>query len=211
MGALSNSEGDKGKGRLALERPVEAWHLEWGTPHLTKSLRTLCQKAEYLAQERISWYRRKKEAKRRWSLALRIIALFVGIAGGMCPLLGGAVGGIRLERLGYALLGLAGGLVLFDKLFGLSSSWMRFMAAAQEIERLHDAFVMEWSESAIAYAEEDGRAEVTHSIELLRQFIDSVHMVVKQEMDAWIVEFQSNLTSLERSTRVGAAGKTLSP
>lgn len=169
-----------------------------------EALESLRQEAEVLVQGKMDWYLRKKESKKWLSLWLRCAAIIFGIAGGLCPLVGGSVRGIELFRLGYVLLGVAGGLVLFDTLFGVSSSWMRYMAAAQRIERARDRFRLQW----MALSNRSGGDVADRQDEMvarLERFVDDIHGIVEDETDAWIAEFQKGISRLERNIRDGRA------
>jgi hypothetical protein len=95
-------------------------------------------------------------------------------------------------------LAAAAALVVFDKLFGLSSSWMRFMSALQELERILDVFRLHWGIQAAALEEEYEIEKSTDALRLILGFIEEIHGVVKQETDLWMNEFQSGLIVLER-------------
>lgn len=190
------------------ERPkVSA--IGWGDEEAGETLRFLADEAEALARGKIAWYLRKKEAKKRLSLWLRASAIILAVAGGVCPLIGGSIGGIQFIRLGYVLLGAGAGLTLFDSLFGASSSWMRFVSAAQQLEWAVDRFRMTWSTSLAQVA--DGRfssEEKVKTLSLLSAFVNEIHSIVADETNVWIGEFQSGLARLERNVRDGGTSSS---
>jgi hypothetical protein len=174
-----------------------------GSGHATamEVLESLKREAEALAEGKIDWYRRKKEAKKRLSQWLRAVAIVVAVAGGVCPLVGGIVGGLEFVKLGYVLLAVAGGFVLFDTLFGVSSSWMRYMSSAQRIERVRDSFRLEWAGRMAIASSGGGDDSQIELLALLTRFVDDVHAIIREETDRWVGEFQGNVARLERSIR----------
>jgi len=111
---------------------------------ISSDIRTLYEYAITAAYKNINWYRTKKKLKQQLSHLIRCTALFLLILGSLCPLLP-QENRFDVSRYGYVLLAAGGSLILFDKLFGLSSSWMRFMAAAEELEALLDVFRVDWA------------------------------------------------------------------
>ncbi|MBM0230579.1 SLATT domain-containing protein [Micromonospora sp. STR1_7] len=83
--------------------------------------------AEASAEAAIRWYLWRKTSRSRWSKACRGLAILFGVGGGLVPLLHAANAGMPAPEWGFVLLASAGGFLLADRLFGFSSSWMRFM------------------------------------------------------------------------------------
>src|SRR5260221_8691639 len=122
--------------------------LRWDAANLDSSMAQCFHYAEHLVDEKIGWYRSKKRSKQLYSKLLRAFAILFGVAGGICPVIG-TVGRADFAKTGYIFLGVAGGFVLFDKLFGISSGWMRFMMAASQLEYARDLLLIDWAETLI--------------------------------------------------------------
>jgi hypothetical protein len=92
------------------------------------------------------------------------------------------------------LLAAGGGLVLFDKLFGVSSAWMRFMSTAQELEAQLDVFRVEWSaHAAVAPKREQPEVSADPRFELIAKFLINVHAAVGRETNEWRTEFNKSI------------------
>ena len=153
---------------------------------------------EDVAQELIHWYDRKSRPRRAVSRLLRVVAVGLGILGGLCPLLGD-VGGIDFGRFGYVLLALAGGLFVFDKLFGFSTSWMRFTTAEMELREELDAFRVDWlALESLGTGSASPEQPLKLYFELSRNFVRTAHGIARKETELWIKEFGSSLERIEK-------------
>jgi hypothetical protein len=170
----------------------------------------LCMLYDYAvaaAGRNISWYRTKKKPTQRLCLFVRCAALLLAIVGGLCPLLPK----LDASRYGYILLAAGGGLLLFDKLFGLSSSWMRFMAAAQEIEALLDEFRVDWASEKSKLTTPATTSDGDPRYQLIRDFLVGMHAIIQRETNEWKAEFQKGVVHFEtllRQQSEGAGGKS---
>jgi hypothetical protein len=101
---------------------------------------------ESFAAEQTAWYMANRVVRQIASLGIRFISLLFIFLGGICPLLPKDNPHLPAPdlQLGYFLIAIGGGLLLFDRLFGISAAWMRFIIAAFEIDSLLDAFRMRW-------------------------------------------------------------------
>jgi hypothetical protein len=168
----------------------------------------LCMLYDYAvaaAGRNINWYRTKKKPTQRLCLFVRCAALFLAIVGGLCPLLP-ELGKIDASRYGYILLAAGGGLLLFDKLFGLSSSWMRFMAAAQEIEALVDAFRVDWASEKSKLNTPATTSDGDPRYQLIRDFLVNMHAIIERETNEWKAEFQKGVVHFETLLRQQSEG-----
>jgi len=173
--------------------------LSGATDQREQSLEYLFNGATTMAESKMRWYLSKKRAKKRASLILRAAAIMLASGGGLCPLLQGTIADIDFKSLGYLLLAAAAAMAVFDRLFGLSSSWMRFMQAAQSIERELDLFRLQWALQSVTQTAGSSDAYMHHRLALLKDFVEDVHQIVQSETDLWLDEFRSNLTHMERA------------
>jgi hypothetical protein len=107
--------------------------------------------AEARTVETIIWYLRDKRGKRWESRLLRAAAVVFAVAGGVLPLVSGSTEGIN-PNLGYIFLAVAAGCVAFDHFFGLSSGWMRDVAALEALQGRLARFHMHWAKWQAARA-----------------------------------------------------------
>jgi hypothetical protein len=150
---------------------------------------------ESLAAEQSAWYMRNRVVRQVASLWIRFFSLLFLFLGGLCPLLpkDTLIAGSPVLPWGYVLIGIGGGLLLFDRLFGISSSWMRFIWTAFEIEALLDEFRILWMKSQLEA--EDAKSSETFQalVAAAEDTIKRIHMIVLLETSAWRAEFQSNI------------------
>jgi len=167
-----------------------------------ESLEGLFRLLEARAIQAADWYLQEKKSKARWSRGLRFLAIVLASAGGLVPLM--ALGGIGHlnPAVGYLLLGGAAATVAFDRLFGFSSAWMRYMTTAMTLERLLVEFQLEWARSRALAADAD---EVAKQFDVLDRFGSAVASAVEEETVVWASEFGTNIHGFE--TRVSDHSK----
>jgi len=194
--------------------PVDVDFPKWDNTDPEASLDRVYQWAVAKTRAHIDWYDKKKGPIRRRSRVLRFLAISLATAGALCPLLDAAGlpaavgGGIALGQWGYVLLAAAAGVFAFDKYFGLSTGWMRFIVTQMSIERALQEFQCDW---AIMYAKQSEQElreiNVPAMLQRIKDFIAQVEGLMKQETDAWVVEFQSNITELNKLLKAKAETK----
>ena len=189
---------DLGAGRLnAVSRA------DWADPDAV--LVDLYRQAEGKAIEAIDWYLREKTGKKRASRYLRAVAIVLASAGGMFPLFAlAAPAAVPSAAWGYVLLALAAACVAFDRFFGVSSGWMRYMIAAQRLQGRLDRFQYEWTAICADAANGGGALTIADRLELLKAFSTDVGDLVMRETVEWEQEFRSNLSRLEAEAAVSA-------
>jgi hypothetical protein len=96
---------------------------------------------------------------------------------------------------GYLLIGIGGGLMLFDRLFGISASWMRFISASLEIEALLDEFRMRWLRAQLEAEEPQSPDTFQALIAAAADAIEGIHALALLETRAWRAEFQSGIAA----------------
>jgi len=182
--------------------------------------------AEARTVETITWYLRDKRGKRWGSRLLRAAAVVFAVAGGVLPLISGSTEGIN-PNLGYVLLAVAAGCVAFDHYFGLSSGWMRDVAALEALQGRLARFHMHWakwqaaragaldggttaSAAADAGADDAAAAGVAAAaasvatgttgaaLDLIEGLIIDVTQVTEAETTQWIAEFTSSVAALRQ-------------
>ena len=153
-------------------------------------------------ESQIGWYVEKRVPKRRWSQAIRAMSAFLLLAGALCPMLDaiGVAGWPKFGPWGYVLLALGGGVFGYDRYFGLSSGWIRYALTSMSLEKLLVQFRFDWAlATARQAAGQAALDDVLRQVQLAREFALQVHEQVKQESDAWALEFQSSLAELQKA------------
>lgn len=163
---------------------------DWADPEAV--LVVLYRLAEQKTLDAVDWYLQERQPKKRASLTLRAAAIVLASLGGLQPLLALAHTGVNWAAWGYLLFGAAAACIAFDQFFGLSSTWMRCMVAAQRLQARLEEFQYAWS---AAYA--TGPAPLADRLALLRAFSQDVRDIVLADTTEWEREFQSRLNGLE--------------
>ncbi|WP_406865389.1 SLATT domain-containing protein [Streptomyces sp. HUAS MG47] len=169
-------------------------HGDWGEP--AERLDELYRWVEAQALRTADWYLSDRVRKRRAAVALRIGTAVGVVAGAALPLLDltdvaadGAAGW------GYLSLLLGAACIGCDRLFGLTSGWIRNVATAQAIQRRLQALQFDWASESVR--EVLGPTEGTASeaaercLGILRRFSEDVTELVRAETADWMVEFRS--------------------
>jgi hypothetical protein len=185
----------------------------WDPQNVEASLAALRAYAEAQAKAAIAWYYKNKRPKAWASQYLRAFIIVATAAGGLIPVLvaaglfnrTGAVDPLRnaqINQYGFVALGLAGLALAFDRFFGASSSWMRYISAAMSLETALEQFRFDWVTLTIPL--DDKLPEGTELEDLVKRvsdFVFVVRTVVENETKQWMTEFQSNLAELEKQTK----------
>jgi hypothetical protein len=185
---------------------------EWDESNPTQSLVQAYQWAVQNAQETIDWYAKKRQPKRRGSQWLRTFAIILAAIGALCPLLDAAtqdnqtislgVIEIALSQLGqwgYVSIALAAALISYDKFFGLSTGWMRYMITELSLQRTLREFQYDWNILSAQQAQYQTPQDNTPTLlQRLKDFTLQVETLVRQETDAWVTEFQTSISELDK-------------
>jgi hypothetical protein len=155
------------------------------------------------AGERADWYRRRSRNFKCWSKYLRILTLILVALGILAPLYESILAtsshpvlaflpeGFNYIELGYLAVAVGGVIYLFDKVFGLSKGWIRFMTTLIRIQNRIRSFQMGWIEGM---ATETGSAA---RVTLMHEFITDINKITESETIQWASEFENSLALIE--------------
>jgi len=164
---------------------IEPVQLELDCPEmqaLSEWLSSAYSATERASLDAIQWYIHKKRSKSRWSRVTRSLAIALGVVGALVPLVSPVIS-ISLAW-GYTALGLAGGCVALDKLFGFSSSWMRYIQAEFELQHLLQGLQYAWMRSVCSVPNQ-GESRKAHEdtlASLLASHSNSVASIIRSEI-----------------------------
>jgi hypothetical protein len=137
---------------------------------------------------------------------LRIIVIFFAAVGGLCPLIDATgvfitkqpgIDSFTLGKWGYVFIALAAAIVGFDKFFGLSTGWMRFIVTQLSLERVLQEFHYDWAFLLTQQQEQHLETNIP-LLHRAKDFTLKVEDLVRQETDAWVQEFQSGMVELAK-------------
>jgi hypothetical protein len=172
--------------------------LNWSRSEIRHSLDELYAWSERLAIDAINWYMTEKRRKARHSRRLRGASLILATAGGAVPVVALAAGRPAAGNWGFVLLALAAGCIAYDRFFGYSSSWLRYMATATSLRAQLVEYQTAWTKEMVAMAgREPDRTDAVRLVEFIRTFAWKVNDTIRVETEAWLVEFHTRLTELD--------------
>lgn len=152
------------------------------------------------AEAQIKWYATNAKPKSILSSVVRFLVIALGVAGGLCPIVPASVAwSADARNFGYVLLAAAAGLLLLDKGFGLSSSWMRFKLTQMHLEKELHTFVYQM-EVLIATVENQSSVPpslASRFLQLADAFVEATERAVVTETEGWIAEFQASILQIE--------------
>ncbi|AKT38971.1 SLATT domain-containing protein [Chondromyces crocatus] len=194
--------------------------LRWGDEDIATSLGAISRHVQAKTLETIDWYMRRKQMRAVLSQAMRLGAITFAAIGGLVPLLSATVLApgrkeiehlpVEVGQLGYVAFALAAGCIVIDRVFGLSTAWMRFMGSAFALQRALAEFQLDW---AMMHMKLGGQpptlAQAEQMLLRLKELHSAVLLVVEQETQSWMAEFQSSLDELYRVAKMRA--HTLEP
>ena len=181
----------------------------WNPSDPRASLNLLAEHAEQQAKEAADWYNRGKTRKKWLSIVTRTGAILFTSLGGLIPVVAvlalpdnaTEVARLRFHQWGYLSIGCAGVVLAFDRFYGGSSGWMRYISTLLSIETLIGEFRLDWHRLDVSLATTPNNPEVVDAaFARLRQFVLAVRGLVEKETSTWITEFQSSLAQLEKQT-----------
>lgn len=172
--------------------------LSWAPGRARDDLDALREWAERFAVDAIGWYLTEKRRKALWSRRLRAFAIVLATLGGAVPVVALAARHPEVGNWGYLLLALAAGCVAYDRFFGYSSAWLRYVATATVLKGDLADFRVAWAaQLATIGNREPTEAEVARLITEARAFVRRVNDAVRTETEAWRNEFDNRMGELE--------------
>jgi hypothetical protein len=149
------------------------------------------------AQDQITWYHDSRQPKRTGSRLLRGLAIVFGAIGALAPVIAAIFNEHNSDIIGwgYVFLAVAGACIAGDRLFGLSSGWIRYILTQFKLEMLLLEFQYDWVIKKVPNQSNEER------IGLIRDFHKNVKNLVNDETNAWAAEFQTNLAELEKTLK----------
>ncbi|WP_103529582.1 SLATT domain-containing protein [Streptomyces sp. SM12] len=166
---------------------------DWAEP--CSRLDALYRRTERDALRTVDWYLADRVRKRRAARALRAGAGTAGALGVLLPLLELAGAG---DLLGWGYLALLAAALCLgaDRLFGLTSGWMRDMATAQAVQRRLEELRYDWASETAREALGPSDSTPTEAAErclaMLRRFSDDIAELVRSETALWMIDFRAD-------------------
>ncbi|MGC3999506.1 MAG: SLATT domain-containing protein [Anaeromyxobacter sp.] len=179
---------------------------DWTSITSASALEKAYDLADARAAWAIDWYDGHMRWRGRAARWLRFVALLLVGLGTIFPIGKGFVPGLKdgaLNDLGYLALALGGALLAFDHFFGITTAYTRFVTTALALRDARLRFQVDWLR-LLAQARSGSGSAATRQAALwarLRSFVEAVLTLIDRETQAWVVEFRSSLSELEKLAR----------
>lgn len=188
--------------------------LAWDASNPADSLASLYAATLEKARQQIGWYKVKVRPKRVGSWFCRLAAIVLLGLAALIPLLKAALSSANIVpagrmniafELGYVFAAVAAGVIAFDKYFGLSTGWIRYIQTQLALEGALDELQYDWVALLAKIQGQNPATDQCQSmIQRLRSFIVLVNSKTQQETEEWVMEFQANLADLEKAAKARA-------
>lgn len=185
--------------------------LDWSAGKGAESINALFDHAMSQAESSINWYISAKRPKKFYASSCRVLAIILGAVAGFLPLLGEMFkpeNGRPLFHAGWTaiLLGVAGALVLTDRVFGFSTAWMRYISTELQLRQIADEFQIDWeAEKAAWQGQEPSPEQVTQMLARCKAFVTQINTIVRDETNVWIQEFENTIKIIDESVKAKSA------
>lgn len=173
-------------------------------PEIYRSAKSHSEKAR-------GWYWDNIKAKRIWSWIIRILSFFLLVSGVVLPLVAAITtddkNTLLCTQLGVVALAVAGLLQAADKIFGLSSGWLRYMTTVTAMEAATRQFELDWASHFLMKTGAPDENDKQPLFQLAKRLQDELSKRQSDETDKWCAEFNSGLAVLNdliRSQRESA-------
>lgn len=188
-----------GRERRDIDAPTLAADLDWRAGS-EEALEKVYSYVVAVGKSTVEWYQTRRSTKRRLGVLLRIGALLTAAAAGLVPLSEELIGP-QIDGAWTTLLVASTGLFIsVDRLGGFTSGWVRYMTAQQKVERLREAFLLDWNELKTE------QASPQDMIRRAKAHIVAVGKVVDEETQEWATEFQNALKEMDKARKAAEKG-----
>ena len=147
-------------------------------------------------REIILWYLKKRQVPALCSRILRFLAIILAGFGGLCPLLQNMMS-FDLNQMGYVSFAMVAVILGFDKFFGFSNTWMRYMLTQISLQKKFADFQLEWIKHRSFVDKDLSKVQAERLFSFLHDFQVNLLIEIEQEIQNWVAEFQINLIQLE--------------
>lgn len=178
--------------------------LDWSAGKQVDSVDKLIDYVANEAQMAITWYLNRKNVKKRCAQTIRILVILATTVSGLVPLLAEILdAGHRISPIWSSVaLVLAAALVGLDYFFGCSTAWMRFISTEVKLRQALHTFYMDCEiQRSTWHGQNPENAQITKIVERCKTFIEQVNLILENEINTWMSEFQSVLKAVDSETK----------
>jgi hypothetical protein len=172
------------------------------------------------AESAMAWYETRQRSKRRAARYIRTAAILLGALTAIIPSIIAMFPDrvsffglsdfpvIRLNPIATITGVAAGTAILFDRFYGFSSSWIRFITTYQEIENNLEEFRIGWRKQVMKLNSNNPATDeqIIAVYDFLAAFLKAVNDSVRNETMGWVNEFKGALGDIEKNVDAQRAG-----
>jgi hypothetical protein len=186
--------------------PELSWTPEARAASLDRLAAHVCAEADAV----IRWYLDNKRQKRIWARLLRGLALLLILLAAVIPLLAE----LWTESDGFWLspawasmaLVLAAGCIGFDRFFGFSTAWMRFITTEMRIRQTRRGFQLDWEARRLRWQDQPPDLAVTlEALAACKACLARLDALVIEETERWVQEFSAAIEEIDKSAHAAQA------
>jgi len=142
--------------------------------------------AEQEAIAAIDWYLLRRRFPAACSRFLRATATMLGILGTITPLAHAVSPRVIEPELGYVLLASGAGCILFDRIFGFSASWARYIRAELEIQGALKNAQAKWISALSRASTPLSKEDLKSLLSIIIRLRTDVHTILEDEAASWV-------------------------
>ncbi len=184
--------------------------MDWSSNKAEESLQIVFDKTIIVGYQAINWYSTSKKSKKWWAQTIRVCSILLGALAAILPTIGDMIGKNGSTGIpgGFTTicLGGAGTLLLFDKYFGFSSAWMRYISAELQLRQIMQEFELDWeNERASWQGNTPSIDQVNQMLARCKAFTSQISTIIRDETNVWVQEFQNTIKTLDESIKARPA------
>ncbi len=185
------------------QQPINIHALRWDGEHSDESLNRVAAYAVVYARDCQAWYQKSSRPKKRAAQWIRGIVVISTASGGILPVIAGLETFKWLNPvLASIVLAFGATALAFDRYYGFSSAWMRYIITELKLKGMIEVFELEWlQEKAIWQMKDKPEAvRLDYTRQMLgrcARFTTDVSKLVEDETLNWVDEFKQNITNLD--------------
>ncbi|SDP13347.1 hypothetical protein SAMN04487981_11727 [Streptomyces sp. cf386] len=152
----------------------------------------------------IEWYLARRRGPSLWSRSLRALAALLGIFGTLTPLVHAADPNTLQPEWGFVFLAGGAGCILFDRIFGFSASWTRYIRTEMALQQVLKRAQAEWAHTFLKATDSPSDKEQAALLTVIERLRRDAQQIMEEESAAWIGYLADGVEELTRSTAHGA-------
>ena len=99
-------------------------------------------------------------------------------------------------KMGYLAVILGGLVLLLDRVYNVSNSWVRLTLAEMQVKQIRYRLDLDWAKQRPALTADNGATQGPILIELLRAALDATHQIMQTQKTAWTTELTQAMDAL---------------